>query len=219
MGVSSKEWLAMSDGKGYMPAILMDGEMYMESAEIVKSFAEQYPDTTLSDDERAEVMKWIDFNLEKQEMLVEAEKHWDTAALSPDKPNYVTFGPGRRDAAWEKGRIKFVDDFFKTLDKHFEGNKENDNIMTYYVGDKMTLADCAMINWPLTFSRMARLNVKGRYPNLWAHHEAFRDSKPDGADEHWSTIPFLRKVISVLLLWTRGIINYGHHIENPKNWE
>lgn len=215
MGVRSEEWLILSEQKGYMPAIMMDGVMHQESGEIVKLLAEKYPDQSLSESERVEVLKWVGFNLEHCEKLLETEKHFGTSALSPNEKNYVHLGVGKQDLAWEKEHVRHADEFLKSLDDHFS-SKEN---KAYFVGDKLTYADCALINWPYSFQHLAALRVKTRYPNLWAHHVELRATHPEGAQEHYRLMPILGTIIAGLLLKTRGVFDWGHHIENPMYWE
>ena len=105
MGVASQEWATLSDGKSYMPAICENGTMKTESGEIVKMFAERFPDTSLSADEQAEVVKWIDFNNAGAEPLLEALKHWGWCSMNGKKPNYKSFGKGNKDLAWVSKRF------------------------------------------------------------------------------------------------------------------
>lgn len=214
MGVSGPEWMTLSSGKGYMPAICIEGDFQMECNDIVKMFHEKYPDVTLSDDQRSEVRQWLDYNSEQAEKLVEAEKHWGLSALQPTKPNYVNFGEGKKDIEWEKNTIQHVNSFFTKLDKYFEAKEDK----TYFVANKLTLADCALMPPPWSFWICNGLKVAKRYPNVWAHHEALRATKPAGADDFYSKLPFIGHVVSALSLKQRGIFQYGHHIENPKYW-
>lgn len=96
---------------------------------------------------------------------------------------------------------------------------EAEDKKTYFVANKLTYADCAMINWPYTAYHLTGLKVSKRYPHLWQHHVQLRAAKPPGAADHYTTMPILGIIIAILLLPKRGFISYGHHVENPVYWE
>ena len=216
MGTVSEEWLTLSEGKHYMPAIAIEGKLYTESAEIVKFLHETFPDKRLSKEEHGQVTKWIDMVIQDGDKVQDAERHWGWCHFAPKDKGNLGFGEGNKDLEWEKERIELVDKFCKIQDDHF-AKMEGDKM--YFVAGKYTLADCAMIGFPLGLIYIARLKVDQRYPNLWAHHLALQATKPKGAEDHYFFFPILGKIISIVGAWRRGIFSYAFHIENPKYWE
>ena len=63
MGVWSSAWAMLTYNTSTMPAICVNGAIHIDSGRILQAFAETYPDPELSDIDRAEVARWVDFNL------------------------------------------------------------------------------------------------------------------------------------------------------------
>ena len=192
----------------------------MESGEIVKQLAEQHPDPETSKEEQAEVLKWIDYNNKTADRLLEALKHWGWQAMHGDKKNYAAYGRGKKDMEWERALVDEVNTFFAGVDKHFAG-KEN---KTFFVGDKLTYADCAMLNWAWSFQLVLKLDVPTRYPDCWANAVAMKKLMPDGSNDFYKKFPMFAMVVGVCNARNRGTgcfscgCGRGFYIENPMYW-
>jgi hypothetical protein len=58
------------------------------------------------------------------------------------------------------------------------------SITGHFVGDRWTLADCALLNWPNTFSSVVALDIAKRYPKVWANFEKVKELRPKGSENH-----------------------------------
>jgi len=224
MGVNSDMWLTLSGGKGFMPAIAIDGYMMLDAYVIVQHLWSQFPDQSLIDEEQQEVQTLLDLNSQQTERLLQALKHWGWAAMNGKKKNYLEFGYSKKDLGWEQDSAKVVDDFFRQLENTLKAKKESDGLNGFFVGNKMTLADCAMINWAASFKLVIGLNVPKRYPLVWENHELMKKKAPAGSKDFYGTFPMYAKVVGALNARNRGsgcccLCGKGFKIENQKYWE
>lgn len=83
------------------------------------------------------------------------------------------------------------------------------------MGDKLTMADCAMINWPWSFHLIVQLKIETRYPNVWKHFEALKAKAIDCSDQHYNVFPYFATVVNDL---GKDARTDGFHIENEKYW-
>ncbi|CAB9504335.1 expressed unknown protein [Seminavis robusta] len=211
LGIDSAEYKCVSGGRTFMPAVAIDGEMFFESGEIVKMLHEKYPDSTLTPEEKKQVDEWIQFNIDNTNRMLVALKHFGWCFMQGARPNYVAYGKGNKDDAWEKELVKDVHVFFEKMDKHFVDKKEP----AFFVGDKLTMADCVMINWPWSFHLIVELKIEERYPNVWKHFNALKDKAIAGSDAHYNVFPYFANVVTDLAKEARA---EGFHIENEKHW-
>jgi len=225
MGVNSDMWLTLSDSKGFMPAIAIDGKIMMDAYAIVQHLWSQYPDTSLSDEEKQKVEALLELNTQQSERLLQVLKHWGWAAMNGKKKNYLEFGYGKKDLGWEQDSVKVVDDFFRQLEDSLKAKKEkNGSLDGFFVGNKMTLADCALINWAQSFKLVIGLNVPKRYPLVWETHELMKKTAPAGSKDFYGTFPMFGMFIGALNARNRGsccccLCGKGFYIENQKYWE
>jgi glutathione S-transferase len=71
------------------------------------------------------------------------------------EPNYEDCGKGSKGEAWEKELVKDVDTFWQNR-KSFQGQSE----AGFFVGDKLTMADFAMLIWPWSFHLIVELKIE-----------------------------------------------------------
>merc|ERR1712157_588925 len=116
MGVWSDRWRKISNS-GPMPACTMDGTLLMDTKMILSDFAKDYPDKTLTESEKSEVLWWVDFNKKWQDPIMEAAIHWGWSTFHGfvnDMPAdrfekaMGEYGKGKKDTAWEKNKMKEV---------------------------------------------------------------------------------------------------------------
>lgn len=215
VGVWSFDYRYLTDHVCTMPAVFMDGKLHTDSGMILRMLAERFPDPYLPVAQRKEVSRWIEFNMAHSDRIAEVAKHWGWCTIHGSKrKNYRDFGEGRKDLAWERAAVSDLHRLLQTLDSHFAA-KEN---KAYYVGNRMTLADCALLNLPWTLSLIVRLDIKKRYPNLWAHAIALKAAKPPGTRPFYSKLPAVARRIAKKALWQRGIFSRAFHIENARYW-
>ena len=216
VGVWSSDWTILTYGACTMPAICVNGVVHMDAGRILKAFAEAYPDPRLSETDVANVTNWVVFNMEHGPRVMEAAKHWGWSIKHGGRTHYKRYGKDKRDLTWEQAAVRHVHGFMSTLDAHFEAKGENEK--AFYVGDKMTLADCAMLNWPWTLACVTGLDVKRRYPYLWAHALALKELKPEGTASFYKHFPAMGKAVGRAALLQRGLCSRGFHIEHPRYW-
>ena len=221
LGVWSSDYSIITDGAAMMPAICVDGAMQTDSDLILRWIGETYPDERLSQDERAHVSQWIQFNLVHGESVSLAAKHWGWCATSRGRrPHYKGYGAGARDLAWEQALIADVHQLLQTIDAHFAAKADK----AFYVGDRMTLADCAMLSWPWSLACVAGLAIKRRYPNVWAHAEALRARAPAGTHAFYQAFPRIGRAVRCMALAqhlkaTRGVPCIRRfHIGDRRYW-
>lgn len=179
MGVKSDAWKLLSAGKACMPALAIDGQLYMESEEIVKMLATQSAVAP-------EVMELIDLSRDSNASLLEAVKHWGWSALHASQSyamvnaeHYISFGQGVKDAAWEMGKVAMIKAFLGKCEAVLAAKP---SVNGFYVGDSLTLADACLINWPLSLSGVAGLDVAAEFPKVWANWEATKAAPPKGTE-------------------------------------
>jgi len=193
MGVKSDAWREVSGGYCRMPVLAIDGVLYADSDKILLKLAE---DTKA----RPEVKSLISLSANINASAFEAIKHWGWSGLHRNmdyamvsKEHYEKYGEGKKSAAWEKDVCKQIDTFLSTLEAKLAAKPA---INGYYVGDEMTLADCALINWYLSFSAIANLNVVNRYPKVTANWQALKKKNPPGAAAHFTQFPGFGEYVS-----------------------
>lgn len=186
MGVKSKEWALLSASRSNMPALSIDGQVYFESDGILMKLAEDA-------NAPAEVKELIALSSANNGRLLEAAKHWGWSGLHKGmrygmvtESHYSSFGEGLKDSAWEAATCGVVHSFFARLESVLAAKPA---VNGFFVGDSMTLADCALINWYLTFSAIANLDVDGRYPKVAANWAALKATNPAGASYHYEHFP------------------------------
>lgn len=211
LGIDSPEWKCVSGERTFMPALAIEGEIFFESGEIVKMLYDKYPDESLTEDEKTQVDEWLQFNIDNTKRMLVALKHFGWCFMQGARPNYVDYGKGNKDEAWEKALIKDVDVFFGKIESHFKDKAE----AAFFVGDKLTMADCAMLNWPWSFHLVVELKMDTRYPSVWKHFEALKAKAIAGSDAHYNVFPYFVGVVSDLSKEARAD---GFHIENEKYW-
>mmetsp|Transcript_59242 Transcript_59242/g.152459 ORF Transcript_59242/g.152459 Transcript_59242/m.152459 type:complete len:310 (+) Transcript_59242:97-1026(+) len=223
MGVYSATWQILSSGRQCMPAVAIDGKVMMDSCRMLEELWTNYPDRTLNWAELAEVKRLLEINSKYSERLQQALKHWGWSAMNSTRANYKDFGPGKKDLAWEKETVKTIDAFFGQLEEHLRKRKNDGLFNGYLVGKKLTLADCAFINWPLSFSLVVGLDVAKRYPLTWANSENLKMHSPAGSQEFYDTFPIFGHANGMMNMRNRGtwcfcFCGKGFHIENPVYW-
>jgi len=179
MGVKSDEWKLLSGGRSCMPALAIDGQVYMDADEIVKMLA-------VMSNAPAEVLDLIDHSRANTHELLEALKHWGWCAMHAsqgyamvNKDHYDTLGQGNQSSSWETAKADLIKAFLGKLEATLAAKP---SINGFYVGDSLTLADASLINWPLSLSGVAGLNVELEYPKLWKHWQLVQASPPKGSE-------------------------------------
>lgn len=186
MGVKSEAFKLLTAGVSKMPALAIDGVMYYESELICRKLA---VDTGAP----SEVIELIDLSIASSERMLNAAKHWAWSGLHKsmdyamvNKEHYSDFGKGLKSEAWEKETGKVIETFLATLEAKLAARP---SINGYFVGDALTIADCVLINWYLTFSSIMGLDVDGRYPKFAENWKALKESAPAGAQWHYEHFP------------------------------
>jgi len=214
IGKDSAEWAALTNGKGYMPAVAIDGILYTEAGNIIQLLNAKFPSVADSNNKK-EVDYWLEYLSSVDNKLLAALKHWGWSAFHGDVKNYKDYGYGKKDIGWERQAVVDVDEFFKKMDKHLTGKD-------YMVGGAISPADFTMINWALSFSSVVGLNVQKRYPEVWRYHLRLKKQKPPGSTEFYSFFPMYGGMLSMLNLKNRGGACWKgneFHIEMPIYWE
>ena len=80
-----------------------------------------------------------------------------------NKAHYQAYGAGKKDMEWERLTVQKVDAFLSRLEEKLAARGV---VNGYYVGDSLTLADCALFNWPLSLSGIAGLEVAKKFPKV-----------------------------------------------------
>lgn len=178
IGVKSELYKLITGNIGHMPALAINGDMYLESDQILKMLA-------LKNDCSSEVINLIDYSILYQEKIFEALKHWGWSGMHAaqnysmvNKANYIDYGEGKKDEAWEKEITDVIKDFMSKLEKTLA---DKSNINGFWVGDSLTLADASLINWVQSLEGVAGLDVKKNYPSCYANWEKVKSSPPEGS--------------------------------------
>lgn len=226
MGSLCQEFMTLTWNRCYMPAMVLDGTVYMEAGKIVEHFSKLYPDKSLSDAERKEVTKWVDFNNENDGYLMDAAIHWGWYGFKRaiGHPFGKVYGPGTRSDEWEMNTFLKVHDFLSQCEHHFQNKKKGGGLNGYYVGNKMTFADCIMINWAQTFGDITGMDVQKHYPVYYENQQILIRLDPPGLKVHVEGFSFYGKVartfclpqnIQLRMAGTICGASKVHHIESP----
>jgi len=186
IGVKSKDYATLSNGYCSMPAILIEGKLYSQSDQIVKMLAEK-------EGASQEVLDLIDLSIENNGRLLEAAKHWGWSGLHKgmnyaltNADHYTSFGEGNKDEKWEAETGALVDAFFTKLENVL---KAKGSVNGYFVGDELTFADCALLNWHYTFALITNLDIQSRYPLCAENAAVLKAKNPAGASYHYDHFP------------------------------
>jgi len=186
MGVKSDEWKLLSAGVSKMPALAIDGVLMMGSTEIVKKLA-------MDTGAPAEVMELIDLSAAASDRIIDGVKHWGWSALHAstgyamvNQEHYTAFGEGQQTAEWEKETCRVLDKFMKCLEGKLAAKPA---VNGFFVGNALTLADCALINWYLTLAAITGLDVDSRYPKFAENFKKLKEINPPGASHHFEHFP------------------------------
>ena len=179
MGVASEEWTKITAGLGGMPAIAIDGQLYKESDAIVKMLAEEAKVD-------AAQLELIELSVANNNAMLELIKHFGWAAMHEaqsyamvSKDHYTAYGEGQKSAEWEKDKCEEAKAFLGKLEAVLAAKPA---INGYYIGDALSYADCALINWPFSFFGVTGLNVEKHYPKVWANWLALKEKVPKGSE-------------------------------------
>lgn len=178
MGVKSELYHTITGGTSTMPALAIEGEMYLGSDAILKKLAvERKAPKAVTD--------LIDLSIEYNEIAFEAMKHWGWSAMHAyqnyamvNKEHYEAYGLGNKDEAWEKTVTDAIKTFMSKLEETLGAKKE---INGFYVGDSLTLADASLMNWVQSLEGVTGLDVKKHYPNVYANWEKTKENPPAGS--------------------------------------
>lgn len=223
MGSASDEWVALSNGKGYLPGVAIDGVMYMDGWNILKLLTLLFPSTSLSDSEWAEVVEWVDLDAKYNEYLMETLVTFSKFPPVPSKSGLLSNnGYGKHDLTWEKERVRITDEYFKMLNAAL-GRKPG-GINGYIVGDTLTIADCAHISYCWILYLGARLDVPRRYPKVYENMLKLKEKCPTGAEEFHKVWKIVRVLVSIFSAYDRSsacfmCCGHDHYIEHPKLWK
>jgi len=180
LGVKSDLYKLITGGVSMMPALAIDGTVYVESEAIVMMLAENAdaPDA---------VTDLIQLSMNYNSVMLSACKHWGWSAMHAynnyamvDKKNYVQYGSGNKSEEWEKETTDTIKEFFTKLEDVLKAKPEGVN--GFYVGDELTLADASLLNWVLSMEGVAGLNVKEHYPNVYKNWEIIKAAPPAGSE-------------------------------------
>ena len=97
IGVKSELYKLITGSIGHMPALAINGDMYLESDQILKMLA-------LNNGCPSEVINLIDWSILYQEKIFEVLKHWGWSGMHAaqnysmvNKANYIDYGVGKKD--------------------------------------------------------------------------------------------------------------------------
>lgn len=224
VGVSNKLYINLTEGKGFMPAVAIDGRFMVNAYDIVQYFWNKYPDTSLNTLESQQISDLLQLNTKYSESNFEALKHWGWCAMNGSKPNYQHLGYGKKDLAWEKAAVKKVDEFFCAFEDFLKKRKVAGlEVNGFLVGNKISLADCALLNWAGSFSLVLGMNIQGRYPLVQQNWEQLKAKAPEGSSDHYGTFPIFCMIVGVLNSRNRGtglccLLGRGFYMDNPVYW-
>jgi len=178
MGVKCDLFSKITNGAASMPALAINGEMYLGSDAILKMLA-------VKANAPKEVIDLIGLSIQHQEAIFEALKHWGWCAMHEyqnyamvNKEHYQGYGKGNKDEAWEKKVTDEIKTFMSKLEAVLAERKE---VTGYYVGDSLTLADASLFNWVQSLEGVTALDVKKYYPKVHANWEKIKEMAPDGS--------------------------------------
>lgn len=178
IGVKSELFELITAGVAHMPALAIDGDMYLESDQILKMLA-------LKDDASAEVIDLIDHSILNQAKIFEALKHWGWSGMHQaqdhgmvNAKNYVDYGKGKKSEEWERETTDIIKAFMEKLEETLSAKSE---VNGFFVGDSLTLADASLINWVQSLEGVTGLDVKKYYPKCYANWELTKANPPEGS--------------------------------------
>jgi len=130
-------------------------------------------------------LELIDLSLKHTDDVFEALKHWGWAGLHSsqdyamvNKKNYIAYGNGKKSEEWEKEKT----DSIKTLMSGLEGIlASKPDVNGFFIGDSLTLADAALINWVQSLEGVSGLDVKQFYPKSYQNWELVKANPPEGS--------------------------------------
>ena len=127
----------------------------------------------------------LDLAAELEPVLSGALRHWGWAAyhsLDPimSSPHYSTFGIGKRDAKWENETRMAVHRFFSTLERALP-----DRPTGFFVADRLTYADCALLSFAPAFDNIVQLDLERRYPKVYANWAELKRRRVPGAEGYF----------------------------------
>ena len=183
LGVKSELFSLITGGHALMPCLAIDGEMYTGSDSIVKLLAVDTMDD--SDPQKKEVLELIDLSIKYADVIFEALKHWGWTGLHSaqdyamvNKKNYIAYGKGNKSAEWEKETTDGIKALMGKLEETLAAKPE---VNGFFVGDSLTLADSALINWVQSLEGVTGLDVKKYYPKCYQNWELVKANPPEGS--------------------------------------
>lgn len=178
MGVKSELYHTITGGAASMPALAIDGDMYLGSDAILKKLA-------LESNAPKTVTDLIDHSISHSDIVFEGLKHWGWCAMHAyqnyamvNKDHYISYGAGNKDEAWEKNVTDTIKSLMNKLEDTLAKKKE---INGFYVGDSLTLADASVMNWVQSLEGVTGLDIKKHYPKCYANWEKFKEISPAGS--------------------------------------
>jgi len=178
LGVKSDLYKLITGGFSAMPALAIDGEMHIEADAILKMIAQK-------EGVSSEILDLIDLSVKNNNSILEALKHWGWAGLHSaqdyamvNKEHYLEFGQGNKFEAWEKQSTDLIKAFMSKQEQVLAAKSE---INGFFVGDNLTLADAALLNWVQSLEGVAGLDVKKHYPKCYENWEKVKANPPPGS--------------------------------------
>jgi len=193
IGVKDPTYSLICGGVPLMPAVAIDGQMYLESTEIIRMLA----DMTFAPQK---VKDLIDAAIKFNKVFLETVKHWGWAAMHAgnnyamvNKENYTDFGKGNKDEEWERRSTNLVKAFLENLEVELDKKPE---INGYFVGNTLTMADAALFNVVQSLELIAGLKVKDHYPKLYANWEMLKATEPENSKQYLTAFPYFAQMCS-----------------------
>ena len=178
LGVKSDLFKLITGGSSSMPALAIDGEMHIESDEILKMIAQQKGVAS-------EILALIDLSVKNNNSIFEALKHWGWSGLHASqeyamvsKEHYLEFGQGNKSEEWEKQSTDLIKTFMSKQEQVLAAKSE---INSFFVGDKLIVADASLFNWVQSLEGVAGLDVKSYYPKCYENWEKVKANPPAGS--------------------------------------
>mmetsp|Transcript_29196 Transcript_29196/g.78367 ORF Transcript_29196/g.78367 Transcript_29196/m.78367 type:complete len:733 (-) Transcript_29196:79-2277(-) len=186
LGVKSDAWALLTGGRSSMPALAIDGEFFVESELIVKKLA-------IEEGADHDVIDLINLSAKHSKRMLEAATHWGWSGLHKsmgyamvNEDHYSSYGEGNKSAEWESTTCGIIDTFLHSLEATLSAKKQ---LNGYFVGNSITYADCSLINWYLTFSAIANIDLESRYPKFCENYQILKSKAPKGAEGHFEYFP------------------------------
>jgi len=183
LGVKSELFSLITGGYSLMPCLAIDGEMFTKSDAIVRMLADDTMDD--SDPNKKKVLELIDLSIKYSDDIFEALKHWGWTGLHSaqdyamvDKKNYIEYGNGNKSEEWEKKKTDAIKSLMDKLEETLAAKPE---VNGFFIGDSLTLADAALINWVQSLEGVTGLDVKKHYPKCYQNWELVKANPPEGS--------------------------------------